>query len=58
MVYCILLGFMVVWQVIRLYRDYRRLKSPVPNQWRADIDWTDRKAVRAEIRAWLVDDDL
>ncbi len=57
MVICILLTLAVIWQAIGLYRDYRRLKQPVPNQWRADIDWGNLEAVREEVRAWLNDDD-
>lgn len=57
MVYCILMALAVIWRAIGLYRDYRRLKSPVPNQWKADIDWGDIKAVREEVRAALTDDE-
>ncbi len=53
----LLLAAVVIWQAISLYRNYRELKRPVPNQWRADIDWGDSEAVRAEVEAWFADDD-
>ncbi len=52
-----LLAVVVIWQAIGLYRDYRRLKRPVPHPWKAGMDWVDMKAVRAEVRAALSDDD-
>ncbi len=57
MIYCMLLGLAVIWEAVELYRDYRRLKSPVPNQWKADIDWGNLETACEEVRAALSDED-